>query len=90
MKTSLQTRIETYTKQITNGILSINEVRKKENLPSTDEEAGDTLFVQANLMPLKDSVINAYMSGAKLKQQELNTDSPNTQGDHSNLGDNNI
>jgi HK97 family phage portal protein len=85
MKTSLQTRIDTYAKQLTNGILSPNEVRRKENLPEI--EAGDTLFIQANLMPLRQDVIDSYMAGAKIKEQELNTNSPDTQGNHSNLGD---
>jgi HK97 family phage portal protein len=88
LKTSLQTRIDTYSKQITNGILSPNEVRRKENLPEI--EAGDTLFVQANLMPLRQDVIDSYMAGAKIKEQLLNTDSPDTQGNHSNLGDDKI
>jgi HK97 family phage portal protein len=85
LKTSLQTRIETYTKQVTNGILSPNEIRRKENLPEV--EAGDTLFVQANLMPLRQDIIDSYMAGAKIKEQLLNTNSPDTQGEHSNLGD---
>jgi HK97 family phage portal protein len=67
LKTSLQTRIDTYAKQLTNGILSPNEVRRKENLPEV--EAGDTLFVQANLMPLRQDVIDSYMAGAKLKNK---------------------
>jgi hypothetical protein len=89
LKTSLQTRIDTYTKQITNGILSPNEVRRKENLPEV--EAGDTHFIAANLLPLRKDVIDSYMAGAKLKQleveQSLNENSPGTQGNHSNLGD---
>jgi HK97 family phage portal protein len=85
MKTSLQTRIDTYAKQLTNGILSPNEVRHKENLPEI--EAGDTLFVQANLMPLRKDVIDSYMAGAKIKEQELNINSPDTYGEHSNIGD---
>jgi hypothetical protein len=88
MKTSLQTRIDTYAKQLTNGILSPNEVRRKENL--SEIEAGDTLFVQANLMPLRQDVIDSYMAGAKIKEQELNTDSPDTNGNHSNMGDDKI
>jgi HK97 family phage portal protein len=88
LKTSLQTRVDTYSKQITNGILSPNEVRRKENLPEI--EAGDTLFLQANLMPLRQDVIDSYMAGAKIKEQELNTDSPGVNGNHSNLGDNKI
>jgi HK97 family phage portal protein len=87
MKTSLQTRIDTYAKQLTNGILSHNEVRRKENLSETNEKSGDILFIQSNLMPLRDDVVDAYMANAKIKQQQLNTDSPDTQGNHSNLGD---
>jgi HK97 family phage portal protein len=90
LKTSLQTRIDTYAKQLTNGILSPNEVRRKENLPEINERAGDTFYIQANLMPLTDEIIDSYMANSKLKQQQLNTDSPNTQGNHSNLGDDKI
>jgi HK97 family phage portal protein len=83
MKTSLQTRIDAYVKQITHGILSPNEARRKENLQEKD--AGDTLFVPANSMPLRQDVIDSYM--AKSKKIEENLASPNTKGDHSNLGD---
>jgi HK97 family phage portal protein len=85
LKTSLQTRIDTYVKQINNSILTPNEVRRKENLSESDEKSGNTLFLPANLMPLKDSVVDAYM--AKSKAIEQNLASPNTQGDHNNLGD---
>jgi len=86
LKTSLATRTEVYSKQLMNGFLTTNEIRRKENL--SEVEAGDTLFIPANLMPLRKDVIDAYMAGAKLKaQQLLNTDSPDTTGNHSNLGD---
>ena len=85
LKTSLTTRIDTYAKQLTNGILSPNEIRRKENLP--DIEAGNNLFIQANLMPLKDEIIDSYMASAKLKMKDINTNSPNTKGNHSNMGD---
>jgi HK97 family phage portal protein len=88
MKTSLQTRIDTYAKQITNGILTINQVKMKENLPSV--EAGDTSFVPANLMPLRQDIIDNYMASAKLKGQQLNEEFPNEPGAHSNLGDDKI
>jgi HK97 family phage portal protein len=91
LKTSLQTRIDTYTKQINNSILSPNEVRRKENLPEI--EMGDTHFIAANLLPLRKDVIDSYMAGAKLKQleiEQLNTNSPGINGDHSNLGDDKI
>jgi len=85
LKTSLTTRIDTYSKQFMNGILTTNEIRRKENLPET--EAGDTLFVPANLMPLREDVINAYMAGAKLKLEQMNTNSPGAIGEHSAQGD---
>jgi HK97 family phage portal protein len=81
MKTSLQARIEAYTKQINNGMLSVNEVRHKENL--AEVEAGDTLFIPANLMPLRKDIIDAYMAKSKLTQEEIN-------GIHSPLGDDKI
>jgi len=88
LKTSLQARIETYAKQVQNGILSPNEIRRKENLPEI--EAGDNHFLPANLMPLTNEVVDAYMANSKLKLQELNTDSPNTAGNHSLQGDDKI
>jgi HK97 family phage portal protein len=84
LKTSIQTRVDTYAKQLTNGILSPNEIRRKENLPEV--EAGDNIFIQANLMPLTDDIIEAYMAKSKL----LNLQSPNTQGEHDNKGDDTI
>jgi HK97 family phage portal protein len=88
MKVSLQTRIDSYAKQLTNGILTPNEIRRKENLPEV--EAGDTVFLQANLMPLKQDIVDSYMASAKIKQEKLNIESPNTHGNHSNLGDDKI
>jgi len=85
MKVSLQTRISAYSQQLTNGILSPNEIRRKENL--SEIEAGNNHFIQANLMPLTDDIIEAYMANSKLKLEQLNTYSPNTNGNHSNLGD---
>jgi HK97 family phage portal protein len=85
LKTSIQTRIDVYAKQLNNGMLSPNEIRRKENLPEI--EAGDNHFLPANMMPLTDDIVKAYMANAKTKIQQLNTDSPNTKGNHSNIGD---
>jgi HK97 family phage portal protein len=78
LKTSIQAKIDAYTKQITNGILSVNEVRRMENLPGV--EAGDYHFIPANLMPLREDVITAYMAKAKETQLNIDDDHP-TQGD---------
>jgi HK97 family phage portal protein len=81
LKTSTQTRIDSYAKQITNGILSVNEVRRKENMPET--EAGGVLFVPANLLPLRPDVLDAYMANSKKKMQEL----LNLENQHEKIGD---
>jgi HK97 family phage portal protein len=83
LKTSLQTRVDTYSKQITNGILSPNEVRRKENLPEIEEQAGNTLYIQANLLPLRDSVVDAYMANSRLKLEEIK----NLENQHEKIGD---
>jgi HK97 family phage portal protein len=85
LKTSIQTRIDVYAKQLTNGMLSPNEIRRKENLPEI--EAGDNHFLPANMMPLTNSIIESYMAKSKLLIEQ-NLSSPNTQGDHDNKGDN--
>jgi HK97 family phage portal protein len=83
LKTSLQTRIDTYTKQIQSGILTPNEARKKENLPEIDPEAGGLLFVQSSLLPLRKDVIDAYMANSKLKMEQLQ----NLENQHEKIGD---
>jgi HK97 family phage portal protein len=74
LKTDLNTRIETYNKQIYSGILSINEVRAKENLMPI--EAGDTHWMPANNIPIRQDVEDAMLASAKLKAQELLNPNP--------------
>ena len=81
MKTTLDTRISAYTKQMMNGILSVNEIRRKENLPEI--EAGDNHFVPANLMPLTDEVISSYMANSRLKLEQLK----DKENNHEAIGD---
>jgi HK97 family phage portal protein len=71
LRVNTQTRIDTYIKEMRNGILTPNEVREKENLSLTDQKAGDNLYIQANLMPLRDEQIEALLASARLKLQEL-------------------
>jgi len=89
MKTSLNDRVAAYARQMQIGILSINEIRAKENLPPV--EGGDTHWLPANMMPVKQDIIDSYMAGAKLKQlefgQKLNEESPGIDGDHLPMGD---
>lgn len=84
MKTSLTKRVEAYAKQLTNGVLSVDEIRKKENLPELGTEAANTLLVPANLMPVKDDVFDAYMASAKQKMQDIDNVNDN---DTNGVGD---
>ena len=85
LKVALSKRVDAYAKQIGNGILSPNEVREKENLPPI--EAGDNFFMPANLMPLNDETINAYMAKQKLTAQGLNGKGGDDSDQHSPAGD---
>lgn len=74
MKVSLAQRVESYSKQITNGLLSPNEARAKENLEPI--EAGDNHFMPVNLMPLNDETIEAYMAKQKNEIANGGKDNP--------------
>ncbi len=63
MKVSLLHRVQAYKEEIASGLMSPNEARRRENLGPI--EAGDTFFVPANYMPLKDETIAAYMAKQK-------------------------
>lgn len=74
LKTSLTEKIDAYTKQINNGILSVNDVLRMENLPELSggsENAGNLHFVAANLMPLTDNVTSSYMAKAQAEMNNL-------------------
>ena len=89
MKTTLESRINAYVRQLSNGILTVNEVRRKENLAEVTD-AANNLFIPANLMPLTNEVVDSYMAKSKLTLQQLNETSPNTNGNHDNKGDDKI
>lgn len=74
MKVSMSTRIDAYTKQINNGLLSPNEARAKENLEPI--EAGDNHFMPVNLMPLNDETIHAYMAKQKNEIEKISAGNP--------------
>lgn len=63
LKVSFEKRIDAYAKQITNGLLSPNEARAKENMDAI--EAGDNFFLPVNLMPLNNDTVAAYMAKQK-------------------------
>ena len=68
-RTSLASKIDSYTKQMNNGILTINEIRAKEDLPPV--EGGDFNYRPANLLPILPELENSLGASAKLKQAEL-------------------
>lgn len=68
MKVSLQKRIDAYQKQINNGMLSLDEVRRMENRPPLPQ-AGDTYFMPVNMMPWDDETKKAYMAKQKMTAQ---------------------
>lgn len=74
MKVSLAQRVDSYTKQIASGILSLDEVRAKENLAPI--EAGDTHFMPVNMMPWNDEIKESYMAKQKQIAQESQTNDP--------------
>jgi len=65
-----KSRMEAYVKGIQSGIYSVDEVRNLENLTALPE-SGEVHFIPANLMPLNNETIGAYMASAKLKAQSL-------------------
>lgn len=63
-------RMDAYTKGIANGIYSVNDVRRKENLPPlSEEEGGDLHIVNGTFTKLED-VGAAYRAGGVQPAQE--------------------
>jgi len=65
-----KSRGEFYTKLFNMGAISPDMIAARENLEAP-KEGGDARFVPANMMPLRDDVLKAYMAGAKLKAAAL-------------------
>lgn len=68
LRTSLASKIDAYVKQMNNGLLTINEIRAKENLPPIED--GDLAYRPSNLLPVLSELDNALGASAKLKQAE--------------------
>ena len=76
LTTNTRDTVEFLAKEFQSGLLTMNEARKKLGMPSMGE-AGDYHFIPANLMPLTEENIDAYMAKSKLIIQQ----SHNPQGD---------
>jgi HK97 family phage portal protein len=75
LRTSLTARIDSYTKQLTSGILSINEVRSMENKQPI--EAGDTNIISGgNYLILTQENLDAYMAKNKADYAKTQQHSP--------------
>jgi len=72
LKTDKKSRTENQIQQLHNGVLTINQILKMENLPSIEEEIGDVRFIGNTMIPLTEDNINAYFAKSKLALEELN------------------
>lgn len=70
-----KSRAEFYSKLFAMGALSPSDICAKENI-DPPAEGGDARFVPANMMPLRQDVLDAYMAGAKLKAAGLVSGAP--------------
>jgi hypothetical protein len=73
LKLDTSAKIDAYTKEIGSGILTINEARAKENLP-TIGPAGDVPHLPANLLPVNEETIAARIATQKIALQQLEQD----------------
>jgi HK97 family phage portal protein len=88
VRTDMRTRVEMYAKEFGSGMLSLNEIRQKENMPIIEERAGDTKFIPSNLMPVRDEQIDALLAGAQVKLGGLKSNSDEFHEENpSGLGD---
>ena len=64
LTTNTKDTIDYLTKEVNNGLLTINEARKKLGMEDIGPE-GDYFFIQSNLMPVTEENIKAYMAQNK-------------------------
>lgn len=90
LRTSIAEKTSAYTKQITNGQLTPNEVRRMENRP--EQDGGDTLWIPTNLMPMTQENIDAYMAKSKqiMKEAEIPTENADKAGTVPSVGSDKI
>ncbi len=71
LRSDLAARIEAYTKGLTNGIYTPNDIRLRENMELLPDEVGGKPFMPVNLMQMTKENLDAYMAEQKLKMKEL-------------------
>ena len=80
LRTSLAARVDSYSKQLANSALTPNEIRQMEGRPASSDDAGDNLFIPANLIPLRKEQIEAYLASSRLKLKEAEQQESEEQG----------
>ncbi len=80
MRADIKSRMQVYVQGIQNGIYSPNVVLEKENMELLPDDVGGFPFIQANMMQLKKSNLDAYMAQQKATLQNAN----NTNGGNNN------
>ena len=75
LRADANTRFNNYIKGFNNGIYTLNEIRKMENLSKIDEDYGDKHFLQLNMSPISDiDSMEDKESGGSDNQGEDDTD----------------
>lgn len=83
LKSDFKSTVDYLAKEVSSGLMTVNEARSKLGLGSVEPEVGDVLFVPTTLMPLTPENIEAVLAKSKLALEELNTniDEHNPMGD---------
>lgn len=80
LETDKKTQSEYYNSMLSNGVMSINEVRKEIGLPAiTSEEGGDAHFIQISYGTVKNVVNGNYIKSTEQKDQTQQNKTDNAQ-----------
>lgn len=86
LKSDFKSTVEYLSKEISSGLITVNEARSKLGMSAVEPEIGDVLFIPSNLLPLTKENIEAILAQSKVSLSELNNDidSHNPLGDDKN------
>ena len=63
-------RVDMYVKELTNGMVTLNDINRMENRPLIDSKIGDVRFMPVNLAPVTPEYVDAYMARQKQTASE--------------------
>lgn len=67
LETDYNKKVDSLIKEFHAGIITLNEARRRLDMENVDDNvAGDTRWIPANLVPLNEENINAYLAKSKL------------------------